>query len=376
MSNQLRRFEGQGNVFLRKRAALWQISYSNGWRQVLESSCSAQRAETLRTLKRAFREIALGKSADAERVRIFALLQLVIEDYRCRDRADLQEAEQRINRLLNPEFGHLRAAAFTTKALNAYISRRQKEGRQNSTINRELALLRRSFRLGYEHDPQLVFRLPVIKTLPEDNVREGFLEADKYKLILDALTDEIKPVFVVAYHLGMRTGELLAIKRSWVDLEESLIYVNGRVMKNRNPKTAPIYGDMKPWLEMLLRHGQIESPQCVWLFSRNGKPVKDFKADWKDACEKAGVPDLLFHDLRRTAVRNMIRAGVPEEIAVLISGHKTASMLWRYNMTAATGIKDSGNRINFDEAVEYPGFSLGQLQEESRTQSGPKTPLT
>jgi integrase len=107
----------------------------------------------------------------------------------------------------------------------------------------------------------------------------------------------------------MRTGELLALKRSWVDLREGLIYVNGRVTKNREPKTAPIYGDMRPWLEMLLSRGQVESPRCVWLFSRGGEPLKSFKGDWEQACEKAGVPGLLFHDLRRTAVRNMIRPG-------------------------------------------------------------------
>lgn len=177
--------------------------------------------EAVRILQRKLGEVATGKSAGAERIRIAALLQLLVDNYRLHDRADLQKAEQRVNRLLKPEFGHLRAASFTTQALNAYIARRQKEGRQNSTTNRELALLRRSFRLAYEHDPQLVFRLPVIKPLREDNVRDGFLEADKYRLILDALTDEIKPVFVVAYHLGMRTGELLALKRSWVDLENA-----------------------------------------------------------------------------------------------------------------------------------------------------------
>jgi integrase len=142
----------------------------------------------------------------------------------------------------------------------------------------------------------------------------------------------------------MRTGELLALKRSWVDLHEDLIYVNGRVTKNRSPKTAPIYGDMRPWLEMVLSRGAVESPKCIWLFSRADKPVKDFKADWKQACEKAGVPGLLFHDLRRTAVRNMIRAGVPEKIAMQISGHKTASMLWRYNITDARDIQDAGKR--------------------------------
>src|SRR5581483_12145537 len=336
--------KGLGSVFLDPPSPYWQLSYWNGWRQIRESARTTDHSEAVKMLQRKLGEIAVGKSAGAERIKIGALLQLVIEDYRRHDRSDLLEATQRVENLLKAHFGQMRAAAFSTRTLNQYIELRQKEGKKNATINRELALLRRSFRLGYEHDPQLVFRLPVIKALPENNVREGFLEADKYRLILDALTDEIKPVFVVAYHLGMRTGELLALKRSWVDLEEGLIYVNGRVTKNRDPKTAPIYGDMKPWLEMLLSRGQIESPKCVWLFSRDGKPVKDFKADWKNACEKAGVPELLFHDLRRTAVRNMIRAGVPEKIAMLISGHKTASMLWRYNITDTRDIKDAGKR--------------------------------
>src|SRR3954454_12442669 len=102
--------------------------------------------------------------------------------------------------------------------------------------------------------------------------------------LLDALTEDVKAVFVVAYHLGMRTGELLALKRSWGDLDEGLIYGNGRVTKNGEPKTAPIYGDMQPWLEDALRRGREESPKCVWLFSRGGKPMRSFKGDWGQAC--------------------------------------------------------------------------------------------
>ena len=340
----VKRTKGQGNVFQRPNSPSWHISYWNGWRQVRESAHTSDHAEAVKTLQRKLGEIAVGKSVGAERIRVSELLDLLVADYRRQDKADLKEAEQRVSRLLKPNFGHLRASAFTTKVVNHYIELRQSLGRQNATINRELALLRRAFRLGHEHDPQLVFRLPIIKALKEDNVREGFLEAEKYRLILTALSDPIKPVFVVAYHLGMRTGELLAIKRSWVELEEGLIYVNGRVTKNKNPKVAPIYGDMKPWLEMLLSRGAVESPKCVWLFSRNGKPIRSFKGDWEQACAAAGVPELLFHDLRRTAVRNMIRAGVPEKVAMQISGHKTASMLWRYNITDARDIKDAGKR--------------------------------
>ena len=336
--------KGQGNIFQDPPSPCWQLSYWNGWRQVRESARTTDYSEALKLLQRRLGEIAVGKSAGAERIKVAALLKRVVEDYRRHDRADLLEVMQRVENLLHPYFGDMRAAAFSTQTLHNYIEFRQKDGKKNATINRELAILRRAFRLGYEHDPQLVYRLPVIKALPENNLREGFLEADKYRMILDALTDEIKPVFVVAYHLGMRTGELLALKRSWVDLDEGLIYVNGRVTKNRSPKTAPIYGDMKPWLDMLLSRGQIESPTCVWLFSRDGKPVRDFKADWAQACEKAGVPNLLFHDLRRTAVRNMVRAGVPEKVAMQISGHKTASMLWGYNITNTRDIKNAGKQ--------------------------------
>jgi len=134
----------------------------------------------------------------------------------------------------------------------------------------------------------------VIKALKENNVREGFLEADKYQLLLDALAEDVKPVFVVAYHLGMRTGELLALKRSWVELEEGLIYVNGRVTKNGEPKTAPIYGDMRASLEDALRRGREESPKCIWLFSRGGKPIRSFKGDWSQTCAAAGVARLSF----------------------------------------------------------------------------------
>jgi hypothetical protein len=110
---------------------------------------------------------------------------MVIDDYRRNDQADLRETEQRVNRFLKPYFGHMRATEFSTKALDDYIKARQQLGRKNATINRELAHLRRAFRLGHQNDPQLVFRLPVIK----------------YRLILGELSEEIKSVFVVTYHL-------------------------------------------------------------------------------------------------------------------------------------------------------------------------------
>ena len=122
------RVKGQGSIFPGKRSPFWQLSYWNGWRQVRESSKTTDYAEAVKTLQRKLGEIAVGKSAGAEGIRVSALLQLLVEDYRRHDRADLAEAEQRVNKLLKPYFGDLRVAAFTTKSVTAYIESRQKKG--------------------------------------------------------------------------------------------------------------------------------------------------------------------------------------------------------------------------------------------------------
>jgi len=66
---------------------------------------------------------------------------------------------------------------------------------------------------------------------------------------------------------------------------------------------------------------------------KSGAPVKEFRKAWKAACEAAKKPDALFHDFRRTAVRNMIRTGVDRKVSMMISGHKTESVFNRYNIT-------------------------------------------
>ena len=69
--------------------------------------------------------------------------------------------------------------------------------------------------------------------------------------------------------------------------------------------------------------------------------MTEFSKTWKAACDAAGKPEALFHDFRRTAVRNMMRAGVDRRVAMLISGHKTESIFERYNITDERDLEDA-----------------------------------
>jgi len=114
-------------------------------------------------------------------------------------------------------------------------------------------------------------------------------------------------------------------------LKRGLITLDKGETKNDEPRSVPILdGDMRDLLVAAKKERDEQWPQSPWVFSRGGERIIDFRWAWDEACKRAGVPDLNFHDLRRTAVRNMRRAGIPQVIRMKISGHKTDSMERRY----------------------------------------------
>jgi len=219
------------------------------------------------------------------------------------------------------------------------------QGASNATINRELAIVKRAFHLGAQSDPPSVLRVPHIPTLEENNVRTGFLEHDAYLRLRGELPEEIRPLFVIGYHTGARKGELLPLWWDQVDLTANRITLEPGTTKNREGRTLPVYGEMREWvlIERAIRDAQ--HPDCPHVFRRASKPVKSFRKSWAEACKRAGVAGLLFHDLRRTAVRNMVRAGIPEKIAMQISGHKTRAVFDRYNIISERDLALAAERM-------------------------------
>jgi len=356
-----RRTKGTGSIF--KRGNIWWITYVRNGLPVPESSRSQDKAEADRLLKQRLGEIAIGKEVTPEKATIDDLCGLVIADYRIRKLRDLRTVEWRYRAHIKKAIGSMLASRFGTKQARDYILSRRAEGAQDATINRELAIIRRGFVLGRDEDPQLIRRVPKIPKLEEDNVRQGFLEPEQYEHLIGFLPQRLKALFVCAYHVGTRKGELRKIRIDQVDFEAGVIRVEKRQSKGKKPRTLPIYGDMERWLRE-----RIESaPEGFPYVFHNGhgrRLVGKHLDGWEEACAAAGLPGLLFHDLRRSAVRNMKRAKVPETVAMRISGHKTRAIFDRYDIVDEGDLETAGATLTnyFSERKEKRAVKLERVR--------------
>ncbi len=249
-------------------------------------------------------------------------------------------------------FGGMRAHSVTKRAVEEYITERQSVGRANATINRELAVLRRAFGLAFE-DGQ-VPAVPKIPRLPERNVREGFFTRDEFERLVTDLPDYLHDFCRWAYLTGWRKGEVISLKWADIDAEGQTLRLSWRKSKNSQGRTMALTGDLAKIID---RRSAARAALAVSgkgteyvFFQDDGSPVGDFRKAWRTACLAAGLytlvdgapkPTRLFHDFRRTGVRNLRRAGVAETVAMAISGHKTRAVFDRYNITSEQDVADA-----------------------------------
>jgi integrase len=157
-------------------------------------------------------------------------------------------------------------------------------------------------------------------------------------------------------------------------LLEKIVLLDPGTTKNDEPRVVPMAPDLYQALAMQYSIRQAKHPESPWVFSRDGERILDLRGSWEAACKVVGLfskdedkPTKLFHDLRRTGVRNLIRAGVPERVAMAISGHKTRAIFDRYNITSEADLKDAARRLG-----EY--FAQKTKESESRHTIGTQAP--
>jgi integrase len=256
---------------------------------------------------------------------------------------------------LNDYFEGWRAAEITTDAIRAFIRKRQDEHRANGTINRELALLRRMLRLAVQ-DGKLR-DVPHFPMLQEAAARKGFLDHAGYQKLRQELPGYLRPVLAMGYFTGMRKAEILKLRWSNVDLLGAEIRLDAGTTKSGEPRSISITGEL---LEML-RIERKRNPDVEYVFARDGESIGSFFKAWKSAAKRAGLPGLLFHDLRRTAIRNMVRSGTPEGVSMAISGHKTRAVFDRYNIVSGRDLKDAATKLETYLASQKVGDNSGTI---------------
>jgi integrase len=251
---------------------------------------------------------------------------LLARDYQIHGRRTANE--------LSGRFAHLRRLLpnFTTdhayESTMRYALARRAEGAAWSTARIELSLLGRALTLAARYG-QISSR-PVIARPSSSNVRRGFLTARSFDQLARALPEPVDSIAVVAYVTGWRRGEVLSLQWRQVDFEVGTIRLEPGTTKNGDGRMYPYAAH--PRLRRTIERLALER-QGEYVFHRRGRRVKDFRAAWEGACRAAGVEGTLFHDLRRSAVRNYERAGVPRSVAMRLTGHRTESIYRRYAIT-------------------------------------------
>ena len=363
---------------LKKRGRIWWIRYHDGNGRRYEESAGVDangkpvtKREALRMLRRREGRLAEGKVVTPEmsKLRFRDAVLEVFNDYKHRKLKTLDDCKSRVRLHLDPFFGPRRMKNIAMRDVRLYVTERRDEGAADATINREIAILKRAFSIAV--DEGRLARMPKITMLPEDNVREGFFEADQFAALVSHLPLPLRGPVTMAYYCGWRIhSEILPLEWPQVDRRNKTIRLRPEQSKNGEGRELP-YG-LLPAIDEVIeaaaqeRQALIEAGRiCPHVFNRNGKPIRSIRKAWKTALKKAECPGLIPHDLRRTAVRNLVAAGIAEKISMRITGHKTRSVFDRYNIIDETDVKQALGKLD-DHTNRSIGTFSGQSAKSGR----------
>lgn len=347
-------------VKVRQRGAVWYTRISFRGERYDARTDARSEAEAERIGRARLAELESGRAnPDAARTRVAELWEDLRRDYVINER-HVEDLPKRW-RWLEPAFGRDLAVDVTTPRLRRYVEKRLAGGAARATARLELAALHRAMELGREAGK--VLQLPVFPEITVSNTRTGFIEADAFARLLTELPDHLKPLATLACWIGWRKGELLGLEWRQVDLETGEVRLDPGTTKNGDGRVVFLPADalevLRAWRratsELERSRGIIVRHVC----HRDGQPIRDHYDAWRSACERAGVPGLLLHDLRRSAARNYVRSGVPEAVVMRVLGHRTRSMLDRYNIVSERDLREAAASVTAGQGQTAAVASIG-----------------
>ena len=365
-------------MIYRRGKTFWIKYYRNG-KPYRESTKSKKEADAKRLLKKREGEISEGKLPGIyfDKVKFDALAEDLLRDYRINEKKSLERVQISLNHL-EGHFEGFRVTQITSTSINKYIDNRLAEKAANGTINRELSALKRMLNLGARQTPPKVDRVPYIEMLEEDNVRKGFLEYRDFLRLRDALPEYLKGFATFAYTSGWRKAEVEGLTWNRVDRKEGFARLEKGETKNKEGRIFFFDDELKAIIQRQWETRKKAEKLCPYVFPGpdGKKKMVDFRRNWNKACRETGLgfgyktnekdynkwrekglsPGPLLHDARRSAVRNMIRAGTSERVAMTISGHKTRAVFDRYDI-----VDDKDLRLATERQEAYLRAQMGTI---------------
>ena len=330
---------GMGRTFQRGR--VWWVAFYHHGREVRESTGSEKEARARKLLKRRLAETQTGRFIiDEEKVGFEDLAEGLVTDYTLNGRRSLKTAALNNVNHLRAFFGFDRAVEIAPDRLKTYQLRRREQGASVATVNRESATLRRMLSLAVEAGK--LSRRPRFKMLDGEKVRQGFVDHGDFCKLLANLPDYLQPLVEFLYYGGWRKSAARNLEWKEIDLQGQTARLKAEDSKNGEPWVLPLAGRLWEVVQERLTARRLD---CRFVFHHDGKKIGDIRKAWHTACTKAGLSGLLIHDLRRCAARNLSRAGVSEQTAMKITGHKTASMYRRYRIIDENELREAQEKM-------------------------------
>jgi integrase len=341
-----------GRVF--KRSSTYWIAFSHKGKEYRHSAKTEKKREAENLLAfylgKCVRGEFKGFVEETEVYTIAEMLEDLVNDCEQRQLRAIDTLKFRV-RPLRKELGARVASELTERQIDLYVKQRRTKV-MPATLQCELAYLKQGFRLAKRK--HLVTDIPDIPSITVQNARQGFFEAEAFERVVAFLPDYVKDVARFSYYTGWRKREVLSLE--WRFIEDDVLRLPPELSKNKDGRVLILTGVLADIIE---RRRVARLDLLPWIFHRKGKRMLGFLHVWKKACTLAGVPDRHYHDSRRTAVRNLTRAGVPEKIAMTITGHKTRAVFDRYNIVNEDDIRHGLERTftHLEERRVVPLFS-------------------
>jgi integrase len=333
-----------GSVF--KRGRIFYVQYYRHGKCFQESSHSENERDARRLLKQRLAEAASPKfvGPSEQRFMYSDMEKGLVDDWRIKQNPALKSLPYWL-RHLKRHFGNDRAIDITVRRINAFIDAMRAAGKSNATINRSLTALKRMFTIAIRS--KQLREAPYIQLLDETAaIRKGFLEPADFARVRDALPDYLKDPVDFLYRSAWRKGEMRSLEWRDVNMEDREIRLRAENSKNGHERLLMLEGEL---FDIIARAYDARRPDCRFVFHYGGgRPIGDFRKAWKKAVREAALdPEkLVVHDLRRSGVRNAIRGGTPEHIVMAQSGHRTHSMLMRYNIVSPDDLRAAARRTD------------------------------